>query len=412
MIASAGPASARCCDQPELENACSRQERGRCHAIFRRMVFIDFRRVDLYPNPGNQPHRIRGHGLPVGRAIRINSENRGATPGEGFSLRQVLRYLETSIYEAEIDGDRKLLDTIVTSDRIYRDGVEAERKVHALEAIIQRVLRLRISLTFRRVERDVVVARGAYHHTPLEGRAADEIEIYGKWGLSPGWWRGRRRLPASFRRCSLGGIGRTDRAAWSSARLKPHRKGQITWCYNERSPSTEQTRREDHDEASVLRHLQEQTGLTFTRERRPMRILFIEARGRLAGRRRRIPSGRFLRSRRQGVRRSRRRPSDQRGVPVFGCRDDTGLAIVVHVAGGEREPGWVQEYAVEGDEVRGRGRWCCRSHQSGDRRLEARQRMISALPSPDQVRSGHATLLAVSAGRTRRSCARSRWSAC
>jgi hypothetical protein len=35
-------------------------------------------------------------------------------------------------------------------------------------------------------------------------------------------------------------------------------------------------RREDHDEALVLQHLQEQTGLTFARERKPIRILFIE----------------------------------------------------------------------------------------------------------------------------------------
>jgi hypothetical protein len=53
-------------------------------------------------------------------------------------------------------------------------------------------------------------------------------------------------------------------------------KGQIVWYYNQRSPFTEQTRREDHEEASVLRHLQEQTGLVFARERRPIRILFIE----------------------------------------------------------------------------------------------------------------------------------------
>jgi hypothetical protein len=34
--------------------------------------------------------------------------------------------------------------------------------------------------------------------------------------------------------------------------------------------------REDHDEALVLQHLQEQTGLTFTREKKPIRVLFIE----------------------------------------------------------------------------------------------------------------------------------------
>ena len=54
----------------------------------------------------------------------------GGTTGEGFSLRQLLRYLETNIYELDIDGDRKLLDTIVSGDWVYRDGVDVERMVH------------------------------------------------------------------------------------------------------------------------------------------------------------------------------------------------------------------------------------------------------------------------------------------
>jgi hypothetical protein len=34
--------------------------------------------------------------------------------------------------------------------------------------------------------------------------------------------------------------------------------------------------REAHDEAAVLQHLHEQTGLSFTRENKPVRILFVE----------------------------------------------------------------------------------------------------------------------------------------
>src|SRR5262249_24222348 len=197
----------------------------------------------------------------------------GATTGEGYSLRSLLRYLETDIYQVEIDGDRGLLDTIVTGDWVYRDGVEAERKVHALEVIIQRVLRLRISLTFRRVERDVVVARGAYHHTPLEGRTADVIEIYGKQVVPGGGGAGGRCGDfAKFLKWVGEWIGRP---VVSEVEAPP--KGQLTWYYNQRDPKpTEHTRREDHDEALVLQHLREQTGLTFTRERRPIRILFIE----------------------------------------------------------------------------------------------------------------------------------------
>ena len=142
----------------------------------------------------------------------------------------------------------------------------------ALEVIIQRVLRLRISLTFRRVERDVVVARGAYHHTPLEGRAADEIEIYGKEVVPGGGGAGGGSGDfATFLKWVGEWIGRPVVSEVEAAPKRP-----ITWYYNQRSPFTEQTRREAHDEGLVLRHLQEQTGLTFTRDRRPIRILFIE----------------------------------------------------------------------------------------------------------------------------------------
>ena len=53
-------------------------------------------------------------------------------------------------------------------------------------------------------------------------------------------------------------------------------QGQVSWSVNEHRPLTEQSRHEDQDEALVLQHLQEQTGLTFTRERKPIRVLFIE----------------------------------------------------------------------------------------------------------------------------------------
>jgi hypothetical protein len=223
-----------------------------------------------YPNHGNQPHQF---GTLVFRWRDPDQlDNWGGTTGEGFSLRQLLRYLEADIYEAEFDGDRKMLETIVTGDWIYRDGADAERKVHALEATIQRVLRLRISLTFRRVERDVVVARGAYHHTPLEGREANAIEIYGKQVVPGGGGAGGGTGTFSeFLKWVGEWIGRP---VVSEVEAPP--KVPITWYYNERNPSGERTRREDHDEALVLQHLREQTGLTFTRERKAIRILFIE----------------------------------------------------------------------------------------------------------------------------------------
>ncbi len=224
----------------------------------------------MYPNDRDQPHRFGAMVFRWRDPDRL--DNWGTITGEGYSLRQLLGFLEPNIHEVEIDGDRELLDRIVTGDWICRDGADVERKVHALEVTIQRVLRLRITLTFRQVERDVVVARGTYHHTPLEGRAANAIEIYGKQVVPGGGGAGGGTGTFSeFLKWVGEWIGRP---VVSEVEAPP--KGSITWCYNRRRPSTEQTRREDHDEASVLQHLREQTGLTFTRERKPIRILFIE----------------------------------------------------------------------------------------------------------------------------------------
>ena len=126
-------------------------------------------------------------------------------------------------------------------------------------------------MTFRQVERDVVVARGTYHHTPLEGRAANTIEIYGKQVVPGGGGAGGGGGDfAMFLKWVGEWIGRS---VVSGVEAPP--KEQIAWYCNERNPFIEQTRREDHEEALVLRHLQEQTGLAFARERRPIRILFI-----------------------------------------------------------------------------------------------------------------------------------------
>jgi hypothetical protein len=104
------------------------------------------------------------------------------------------------------------------------------------------------------------------------GRGTNEIEIYGKQVVPGGGGAGGGTGEFStFLRWVGEWIGRP---VLSEVEAPP--KGQITWYYNARSPFTEQMRREDHDEALVLQHLQAQTGLTFTRERKPIRILFIE----------------------------------------------------------------------------------------------------------------------------------------
>jgi hypothetical protein len=116
-----------------------------------------------------------------------------------------------------------------------------------------------------------VVVRGRYRASPLPGHDRAEVEIYAR-GVIPrergGWhWEA---FPALLDKLAL----------WIGRRIINEVESPPEWMllcrFHERRPSTEQTRREDHDETLVLEHLQGQTGLTFTRERRSIRILFVE----------------------------------------------------------------------------------------------------------------------------------------
>jgi hypothetical protein len=189
---------------------------------------------------------------------------------KGWSIRELPRWMNLVIDPSAIEGDAELLQTKVAGDWIVREGVPADQLIPPLEASLQRALRLRITLALRDVERDFVVAGGRYRHSPLPGHAEGEIEVYSREfdpkGEGPS---GAGDFPGFLR--SVGEwIGRP---IVSEVESPPK---QVAWHHTEREPSTEQTRREDRDEAMVLKHLQEQTGLTFTREKRPMRILFVE----------------------------------------------------------------------------------------------------------------------------------------
>jgi hypothetical protein len=190
---------------------------------------------------------------------------------QGWTLRELPRYLNRDIWPVQIEGDPELLKAQVSGDWIIRDGVPDEQIIRPLEAIVQRALRRRITLTFRRVERDVVVARGRYRYAPLPGRSDNQIEIYGKTlDEQEGGGGGAGRFP-SF----LKWVGEwIERPVVSEVESPPEEN--VGWHYNQPRPFTKQERREAHDEALVLRHLREQTGLNFHRERRPIRILFIE----------------------------------------------------------------------------------------------------------------------------------------
>jgi hypothetical protein len=190
---------------------------------------------------------------------------------QGWAIRELSRWMRMGIDPLEVEGDPELLTSEVSGDWIVREGISAEELIRPLEAILQRTLRRRITLALHRVERDVMVARGRYRPAPLPGHDRVEVEIYARrLNLGDGGDRHWENFPGLLDKLALW-IGRR---IINEVESPPNELLLCRW--NERRPSTEQTRREDHDETPVLKHLEEQSGLTFTRERRPIRILFVE----------------------------------------------------------------------------------------------------------------------------------------
>jgi hypothetical protein len=200
--------------------------------------------------------------------LRVSSWMFGRS--EGCTIRELPQWLMMVFHSYDIEGDPEILKTEVSGDWIVREGVPDEQLVRPLEAILQRAIRRRITLAIRRVERDVVVARGRYRPSPLPGHADGEIEVYAR-EVGAGDHRGEGvGIFTSFLHWTAERIGRP---IVNEVESPPKT---VTWHYNGREASNQQTPRPAHDVALVLRHLHEQTGLTFAREKRVVPVLFVE----------------------------------------------------------------------------------------------------------------------------------------
>jgi len=183
----------------------------------------------------------------------------------------------------EIEGDQDLLKTIQDADGdgfkerfgvdfIAREGAPAEKIVASLEKILRAEFALPVKMTFREVERKVYVASGKYRFVPVKGRADDRIEVYGKKLVDPKSGGHGRGNCAEFLRRAGTFIGKRIIAG----KIEGLPQGQLQWHENYLAAFTEAEQQEARDPVSVLKHLTEQTGLTFTEETRSVRVLFVE----------------------------------------------------------------------------------------------------------------------------------------
>jgi len=181
-----------------------------------------------------------------------------------IGIRDVLHDI-AGIYPQDVEGDQELLEASVLGDFIVREGVRPEKTVRDFERILRRDLKIPVKMAFREVPREVIIARGTYRLTPVPGRRPGWIEIYGE------------RLTEDP---SVGGGGGGDfdeflmSVGWYLNRhvvneVEAPPKGRVRWHYNYKREG-----RQNPDLA--LQHLSEQTGLTFAKETRRVRVLLVE----------------------------------------------------------------------------------------------------------------------------------------
>lgn len=226
---------------------------------------------------------------PSAMTYRWNGEelsNWGMTFGDlengGYSVAGILNAL-AGIKPQFLNGPDELLNKTLPGDWVVREDSDPRAIVQQLNRVFNEVFELNVQLEFRSVEQDVYVARGNYRLTPLQGEneteivqladkriSTDHVHIFGK-ELVPDGGGG-------------GGSGDFDEllkwlGRWIDVPVindvRSHPKRQVTWRQHSRSPFTEEMRQEDHDPEAVLRNMTRQTQLQFTKERRPIEILFV-----------------------------------------------------------------------------------------------------------------------------------------
>ena len=206
---------------------------------------------------------VGGKGVPVSSLVNsLTSKAAKNTPGiQGY----------------EMLGDRKLMARKIQGDWVVREEATAEKILEDLGKILREECKTPIRFRLVKEDRKVIVAEGKYVFKPLPGNrdltdeaniAWDRIDIYEKdykghresWGSN---LNGVFSIASGFLQRPILNetIGRPENpitAYYSARRLRACRK------------------KGNADEAAILKHLAEQTGLTFTEKTRKVRVLHVD----------------------------------------------------------------------------------------------------------------------------------------
>jgi hypothetical protein len=175
------------------------------------------------------------------------------------------------IYPQEIEGDRELLDRQLPGDFVYRPGADEGLYLAALGKIIEGQIGGPVNFAFRQVDRNVMVLRGNWKFSPVDevARERRSVGIYeGKLNTN----RNRGGGGTGDARDFAGWLGRyVGQQVILEAQGVP---GKLTWRYHDEERALAGRKHSVMD--LVLKHIEEQTGLTCTIETRKVRRLFVE----------------------------------------------------------------------------------------------------------------------------------------
>lgn len=192
--------------------------------------------------------------------------------GDGTNLGTAIRML-LRVYPQEIIWGDGLESLNITGDFVVDTKASQPRILARLEKLFNDQSEQKLSMKFRDIERDVYIAGGDFEFKPIDP-VQKQIEIYGK------------RLNTNRSRGG-GGSGNVDEflewvGMWIEepviGELDTPSKEYFRWHYNDGrdKEGTEEDRLQAKDPELVLKHVTEQTGLTFKKEKRKVRTLFIE----------------------------------------------------------------------------------------------------------------------------------------
>jgi RNA polymerase sigma factor (sigma-70 family) len=170
--------------------------------------------------------------------------------------------------EIEGDGVALLEARQISADFIIREGTTEDRLIEGLGVVLRRDLKTPVKLSYREVEREVLVASGTFQTVPPLGESQrTPLLLYGKLPIREGQWLKTEDGYTGM----LNQMGvLTNRQVINEVKDAP--AGGRTWF--EYDPVFRLDAKDDMK--ALLDHVTEQTGLTFKQEKRRVKVLFVE----------------------------------------------------------------------------------------------------------------------------------------